>query len=243
MRAQQLLLRPPPAAHVRVLRMQVSLQPYTAQFKIITVPPDDKTGLKLSRTSTGARDSIGRTVILLTTTSSGWKQPYTQVTEDDPVRGLHVNWSPGGKEVDFMDGGWQGCRQRVLGMKIMSNTAAPAPAKSPGGCNASLNAAAAPVASVSRADLGVSTIAGVKVHGQRTTDHVGKIANEQPNVITLETWTAPSLDLALRRTVDNPCMGKTTRELVSLKLGEPDPALFQIQPDYTVYTWVPCNKC
>lgn len=85
-------------------------------------------------------------------------------------------------------------------------------------------------------DLGADTIMGVAVHGSRTTvtTPTGAQGNDQPLVRTSEFWMAPSLGLTLRSISDDPRMGKSDREVVSLDLNNPDPALFQPPADYTV---------
>jgi hypothetical protein len=47
---------------------------------------------------------------------------------------------------------------------------------------------------------------------------------------------APSLGLEPRQTIEDPRIGKRTRELVNLTLEEPDPSLFQPPADYKVTT-------
>ena len=85
----------------------------------------------------------------------------------------------------------------------------------------------APIQST-REDLGTDTILGVTVVGLRftRTTPAGRIGNDVPLVRTTETWTAPNLGLVLRQIVDDPQNGKTTREVLSLDLNEPDPAIF-----------------
>jgi hypothetical protein len=65
-------------------------------------------------------------------------------------------------------------------------------------------------------------------------------------VHTLELWTAPSLGgLVLREVTDDPQIGKSTREVVSLDLNEPDPGLFVPPADYEMVDenmhQVPCQ--
>lgn len=96
-----------------------------------------------------------------------------------------------------------------------------------------------------REDLGTSMIEGVEARGVRftTTVPTGTIGNDQPIVSTTESWSAPSLGLVVRSISDNPQSGKTTKELVSLEQGEPDPALFQPPEGYEVQTeeMIPCK--
>jgi hypothetical protein len=89
-----------------------------------------------------------------------------------------------------------------------------------------------------REDLGADTIMGVAVRGSRTTitTSAGAMGNDQPLVSTDEIWMAPSLGLVLRSTNDDPRMGKTNLEAVSLDLNPPDPALFQPPAGYELVT-------
>jgi hypothetical protein len=89
-----------------------------------------------------------------------------------------------------------------------------------------------------REDLGADTIMGVAVRGSRTTitTSAGAMGNDQPLVSTEEIWMAPSLGLVLRSTNDDPRMGKTNLEAVSLDLNPPDPALFQPPAGYELVT-------
>jgi hypothetical protein len=91
---------------------------------------------------------------------------------------------------------------------------------------------------VTRQDLGADTIMGIEVRGSRTTvtTPAGAAGNDQPLVHIDEVWMAPSLGLDLRSVTDDPRMGKTVRETVSLDLNNPDPALFQPPAGYQVET-------
>ena len=93
---------------------------------------------------------------------------------------------------------------------------------------------------MTREDLGADTILGVEVRGTRTTTTTpaGAQGNDEPLISTNETWIAPSLGMVLRSVSDDPRMGKTNRELVSLDLNNPDPALFELPSGYTVETEV-----
>jgi len=91
-----------------------------------------------------------------------------------------------------------------------------------------------------RQDLGADTIMGIDVRGTRTTvtTPAGAVGNDQPLVRTDEIWVAPGLGLILRSLSDDPRMGKTDREVVSLDLNAADPSLFQPPADYKVETEV-----
>jgi hypothetical protein len=87
-------------------------------------------------------------------------------------------------------------------------------------------------------DLGADTIMGVAVRGSRTTTTTpaGEEGNDQPLVRADEYWMAPSLGMVLRSITDDPRMGKTDREAVSVDLNNPDPALFQPPAGYKIDT-------
>jgi hypothetical protein len=91
-------------------------------------------------------------------------------------------------------------------------------------------------ANVTKTDLGKQTMEGVLVQGTRVTRTIpaGSIGNEQPIVITTETWYAPDLKvLVMSKSVD-PRIGETTYRLTNIQRAEPSPALFEIPADYTV---------
>ena len=85
-------------------------------------------------------------------------------------------------------------------------------------------------------DLGSKTIAGVLADGTRTVQTVsgGQAGNGQPIKIVTEVWTAEGLNLELLKIDDNSRTGRTTIEVVDLKQGEPDAALFAPPTGYTV---------
>ncbi|HEY1896156.1 MAG TPA: hypothetical protein VGG62_07790 [Terracidiphilus sp.] len=87
-------------------------------------------------------------------------------------------------------------------------------------------------------EIGSISIQGVEAHGQRITRTIsmGEAGNDHTIVTVEEDWMAPSLGLMLRESIDDPRIGKRTRELISLTLGEPDPSLFQPPADYAVTT-------
>ncbi len=84
-------------------------------------------------------------------------------------------------------------------------------------------------------DLGSKTIAGVVAKGTRTVQTVpaGQAGISQPIKIVNEIWIFEDLDLWMLSIDDNSATGKTTTEVVDLKLGEPDASLFSPPPaDY-----------
>jgi hypothetical protein len=95
--------------------------------------------------------------------------------------------------------------------------------------------------------LGTKHIDGVDTEGVRrtTTIPTGEVGNDAPLVTTSESWIDRSLNLTVRSSEEDPIRGKTAKDLVSLKLGEPDPALFKPPSDYKMIIQhmqkVPCQ--
>jgi hypothetical protein len=85
-------------------------------------------------------------------------------------------------------------------------------------------------------NLGSKIIAGVMAEGNRMTRTVpaGEEGNDLQLEIVDETWTAKDLGLIVVRISDDPRHGRDTTEIVELKQGEPDPALFVPRADYTL---------
>lgn len=89
---------------------------------------------------------------------------------------------------------------------------------------------------VAKVDLGTQTIEGVPAQGTRTirTIPAGAVGNEQPLVITTETWYSPDLKVLVLSKTSDPRMGETTYKLTNIQRSEPSADLFQVPPDYTI---------
>ena len=89
---------------------------------------------------------------------------------------------------------------------------------------------------VSETDLGTHTAEGVAAQGKRTTRTIpaGQMGNEQPIVITTETWYSLALKVLVMSTSNDPRMGVTTYKLTNIQRSEPAAGLFQVPDDYTV---------
>jgi len=76
----------------------------------------------------------------------------------------------------------------------------------------------------------------VLVQGTRITHTIpaGSIGNEQPIVITSETWFSPDLKVLVMSKSNDPRMGETTYKLTNIQRSEPSAALFQVPADYTI---------
>ncbi|HET9791190.1 MAG TPA: hypothetical protein VFR08_07795 [Candidatus Angelobacter sp.] len=82
--------------------------------------------------------------------------------------------------------------------------------------------------------LGTQQIEGVSAEGTRITRTIpaGKIGNEQPIQITVETWTSPDLHTTVLQKRNDPRFGETVFQLTNIKQGEPDASLFQLPSGY-----------
>lgn len=87
-----------------------------------------------------------------------------------------------------------------------------------------------------REDLGSNTIEGFTVHGTKSTRTIpaGAVGNDQPIVIVREVWDSPELSMTLQSETEDPQWGHSSLKVTNIKRSEPDPALFQVPPDYTV---------
>ena len=203
-----------------------------------------------------ARDSEGRWMTSQTSNPTADGRPgVTFGNVNDPVAGARMSWNSQTHQAIVMqfpsgdehygcwrsDDGHEGVdygpvRPRITGAGVGAGSAGgpPMPLMLP-----AISPAMQPVKQKTE-DLGTTSIMGVEVHGTRTTwtTPEGQVGNEPPLVVYNETWIAPSLGIALREVSDDPRTGKTTREVVSLELGEPDMANFQPPGGYTVVTEV-----
>ena len=85
-------------------------------------------------------------------------------------------------------------------------------------------------------DLGTQTINGLAATGTRVTRTIaaGAEGNQQPIVITRETWISTALKVPVQIKTSNPLFGSATLQLTNVVQAEPDPALFQVPADYTI---------
>jgi hypothetical protein len=84
--------------------------------------------------------------------------------------------------------------------------------------------------------LGTKTIEGVSATGSRTTRTMnpGTMGNDRPIVFISDTWASTDLKVTVLTETDDGQAGHSTMKLVNIVRSEPNPALFQIPPDYTV---------
>lgn len=85
-------------------------------------------------------------------------------------------------------------------------------------------------------NLGTQTIEGVVVNGHRMTRiwPVGLVGNDRPFTTTQEFWLSSELRIEILGIQDDPRTGERTHKLINISRDEPDAALFQVPPDYTV---------
>lgn len=93
-----------------------------------------------------------------------------------------------------------------------------------------------PDQNVNKTDLGTQTIEGVTAQGTRITRTLpaGEVGNEQPLVITSETWYSPDLKVVVMSKTSDPRMGETTYRLIDIQRAEPPASLFEVPEDYTI---------
>jgi hypothetical protein len=86
--------------------------------------------------------------------------------------------------------------------------------------------------------LGRQDIEGVPLEGTRrtTTWPVGSRGNDRAITAVSETWRSPELRVVVLSKDNDPIGGDSTRKLININRGEPDPSLFQPPADYTVVT-------
>jgi hypothetical protein len=222
-------------------------QPYTAEFKITNVKVlADGTTITREYKLVEARDAQGRRMTETSPISgSGEPNAGTVGTVNDPADGSSVIWQSSFRKAYARKlpppDQRHGCWATDTGSWTANFDASERLRE-----QAEVNPAHVPPAIE---DLGSDTIDGVAVQGLRIvrTTVAGAIGNNNPLVTTSESWQAPNLGgLTLRSVRNDPQEGKSSRELVSLKQGEPDPALFQPPAGYEIVVQemhqVPCAQ-
>jgi hypothetical protein len=84
-------------------------------------------------------------------------------------------------------------------------------------------------------DLAPQVVSGLSVKGSRitTTIPVGAFGNDREVQVVNERWYSDDLKVLVKSSNSDPRFGVTTYELIDIVQGAPDPALFQVPPDYT----------
>jgi hypothetical protein len=85
-------------------------------------------------------------------------------------------------------------------------------------------------------DLGVQSQNGVLTTGTRNTLTIpqGQIGNNRDIHVVNERWFSEDLQMLVKTVNSDPRFGENTYQLTNVSRTEPDPALFQIPPDYTI---------
>jgi hypothetical protein len=94
-----------------------------------------------------------------------------------------------------------------------------------------------------KTDLGTDTIEGVKAQGTKVTRTIpaGSMGNEQPLVITTETWYSPDLKVLVMSKTSDPRIGETTYKLTDIQRAEPASDLFDVPADFMIKSGPPAN--
>lgn len=217
--------------------------PYSAQSTTQRVQTlSDGNHIQHTTSSTIYRDSQGRVRterVLSELTPPGGDSRHL-ITIDDPVAGYNYTLDTNTKTAfRFVPG-----RNPLLAAaRTKFDTAISAApnevqvirkaATIPAGAQVSI---AEPNSTEAQTQLGSQTMEGVLAQGTRITRTIpaGTIGNDQPIVITTETWFSPDLKVLVMSKSDDPRIGETTYKLTNIQRTEPSPALFQIPSDYTI---------
>jgi hypothetical protein len=175
-------------------------------------------------------------------------KPIVHIMISDPVEGRFILLNPEQKTATINQFGKYISAAPGLGVPAQpannaakpaapANTAAEPGAMQPlGGMRAANGTRASGVPQISHEDLGAMEIEGYTVTGTRFTRTIppGEMGNDQPMTTTSERWFSQDLKMDLLNKSESPESGKHVRKLVNIRLGDPDPLLFQVPADYTV---------
>lgn len=210
--------------------------PYTAEaITEHTQTLADGNRIHQTITSQVARDSQGR--VRREESLPGPANAPHLIVIDDPIAGIHWTLNPANKTASKLPvkhvmtrvmnpaGGSGGMAVSDEGGPITIAFAGGAPDKKANEAN-----------DIVKTDLGTETVEGVRAQGARITHTIpaGQVGNDQPLVITTETWMSPDLKVLVMSNTSDPRMGETTYRLTNILRAEPDPALFEVPPDYTI---------
>lgn len=210
-----------------------AIQAYTAEFKLVHVQTlASGTTITNETKEVRAHDAQGRD--LFETTRSG----VLAGRIDNPVDNTQINWDAHSKKANLIhlppEDQRHGCWSTDSHHLTINYPDANAPLRTriEGAPGVELNAT--PKSERTREDLGTTEIEGLEAKGDRWTTVIpaGKVGNDTPITTTQETWRAPGFPFPLRVINEDPRTGKSTRETVSLTIGEPDPSLFQPPDGY-----------
>jgi len=85
-----------------------------------------------------------------------------------------------------------------------------------------------------RESLGVQRMEGISAEGTRETNMIdaGVIGNDRPLTIVSERWYSQELQTEMMTRHNDPRTGEQMTHLTNVRLGEPDPSLFQVPAGY-----------
>ena len=228
---------------------------YMAEFKTVNVQTlANGTTITTEIKETRARDSQGRVLFVTTRTPPAAGVEVTAGNIENPVEDTRITWDSHNKKSsvirlpprDQRHGCWTTESHHFTihyGGDTSLRTASTA---GTGATIVSERAAEALHREQTREDLGMATIQGLEARGRRITTVIpaGKVGNDSPITTTREVWHVPGFPFALREAFDDPRSGKTTRETVSLTIGEPDLVMFQPPEGYEAVNveMVPCQQ-
>jgi hypothetical protein len=176
-------------------------------------------------------------------------KPFVHIMISDPVEGRFILLDPEQKTATVNQFGKRGSAAFGVGLPVPpANNAAKSNAPTTGARSPEellqdlramrgLSGAQAPVKmQSSHEDLGATEIEGYTVTGTRYTNTIpaGAMGNDQPMTTTNERWFSQDLKMELLNKTESPESGKQVHKLVNIRLGDPDPLLFQVPADYTV---------
>ncbi|MGA8026315.1 MAG: hypothetical protein WB992_04165 [Bryobacteraceae bacterium] len=210
----------------RVTGAPYSAQSVTERVQVLA----DGNRIVQTTSSTIARDSEGRVRMERGEPQMGDPNAPRLITIEDPVAGYNYTLDPRTKTV-FKH---PPMKDPAKNLVLSTNTFQGAPGK----VLTVQTIGKEPLSSDSAAkvDLGSQTMEGVVAQGTRITNTIpaGSIGNEQPIMITTETWYSPELKALVMSKSSDPRIGETTYKLTDIQRGEPSPSLFQVPSDYTV---------
>jgi hypothetical protein len=176
-------------------------------------------------------------------------KPFVHITISDPVEGRFILLNPDQKTATVNQFGKRGSAASGVGLPAQpANNTAKSNAPTTGAVEpralleslsnmrAASGAQSPGKLQISREDLGVTEIEGYTVTGTRFTRTIpaGQMGNDQPMTTTNERWFSEDLKMDLLTKSESPESGKHVHKLVNIRLGDPDPLLFQVPADYTV---------
>jgi hypothetical protein len=191
--------------------------PYSADMKT-SVTQTLADGNTINRVTTGhvARDSQGRTYFQQNISGGPWAQNGTTAITfiSDPVAQYTYVLNPNTK--------------LAMRREFKPHTGA--------GHFRPPNGAASDTKDRVETDLGQQSINGLTATGKSITRTVpaGAIGNAQPIVEKGEVWTSPDLQVVVLSKRSDPRFGQSIYTLSNIQRSEPNAALFQVPPGYTV---------